>query len=192
MKVGWWEDEGALRGRNASLIRFVSLTQTNVHHGQASRHAGGRTGGQSGKQASKQASRQASRQAGKHAASYVFPFMFPHERSHKPVSLVSRAAQSFTVAGSVAALPTVLLSATQKSPLQRARETRDPERGKDGRVSKRKSFPKARNNTGTGSRANWLGEKRGVRPSAGRIFVEARTWHRGGKEGEGEADNFAT
>lgn len=32
-------------------------------------------------------------------ASYVFPFMFPHARSHKPVSLLSRAAQSFNVAG---------------------------------------------------------------------------------------------
>lgn len=44
---------------------------------------------------------------GRQAASYVFPFMFPHARSHKPVSLVSRAAQSFTVAGSAPALTTV-------------------------------------------------------------------------------------
>lgn len=41
---------------------------------------------------------------GRQAASYVFPFMFPHARSHKPVSPVSRAAQSFNVAGSIAAL----------------------------------------------------------------------------------------
>lgn len=50
---------------------------------------------------------------GRQAASYVFPFMFPHARSHKPVSLVSRAAQSFTVAGSVPALTIVLLPAVE-------------------------------------------------------------------------------
>lgn len=50
---------------------------------------------------------------GRQAASYVFPFMFPHARSHKPVSLVSRAAQSFTVAGSAPALTTVLLPAVE-------------------------------------------------------------------------------
>lgn len=52
---------------------------------------------------------------GRQAASYVFPFMFPHARSHKPVSLVSRAAQSFTVAGSVPALTTVLLPAVESA-----------------------------------------------------------------------------
>lgn len=56
------------------------------------------------------------RQAGRQAASYVFPFMFPHARSHKPVSLVSRAVQSFTVAGSVPALTTVLLPAVESAP----------------------------------------------------------------------------
>jgi len=50
---------------------------------------------------------------GRQAASYVFPFMFPHARSHKPVSLVSRAAQSFTVAGSAPALTTVLPPAVE-------------------------------------------------------------------------------
>lgn len=54
---------------------------------------------------------------GRQAASYVFPFMFPHARSHKPVSLVSRAAQSFTVAGSAPALTTVLLPAVESTPL---------------------------------------------------------------------------
>lgn len=53
---------------------------------------------------------------GRQAASYVFPFMFPHARSHKPVSLVSRAVQSFTVAGSVPALTTVLLPAVESVP----------------------------------------------------------------------------
>lgn len=53
---------------------------------------------------------------GRQAASYVFPFMFPHARSHKPVSLVSRAAQSFTVAGSAPALTTVLLPAVESEP----------------------------------------------------------------------------
>lgn len=52
---------------------------------------------------------------GRQAASYVFPFMFPHARSHKPVSLVSRAVQSFTVASSTPALTTVLLPAVERA-----------------------------------------------------------------------------
>lgn len=52
---------------------------------------------------------------GRQAASYVFPFMFPHARSHKPVSLVSRAVQSFNVAGSTPALTIVLLPAVEST-----------------------------------------------------------------------------